>query len=78
MLLESWKDAENKFGEIEYIEKIMKKQPQKIKKQRKIKLDDNDEDGGFEEYYDYVFPEDQNSKGILKMLEKAHLWKKKQ
>ena len=41
----------------------------------------NDEDGdedtsGWEEYYDYIFPDDQAQSKNLKILELAHKWKK--
>jgi crooked neck len=36
-----------------------------------------DEEAGWEEYYDYLFPEDQQAqKKSLKILELAHKWKK--
>lgn len=47
MLLEAWKDLEEQFGEEEHIEAIKKKLPKKVRKRRKIKLnEDNDEDLG--------------------------------
>ena len=37
----------------------------------------NSEAVGWEEYYDYLFPDDQDMKGkSLKILEIAHKWKK--
>ena len=80
MLLEAWKDLEESFGEEEHIETIKKKLPKKVRKRRKIKLnEDNDEDLGsnfcnnlgFEEYYDYIFPEEGNSQKNLKFLQKV-------
>lgn len=35
-----------------------------------------EEETGQEEFYDYVFPSDPGSKGILKMMEKAKAYKK--
>jgi len=35
------------------------------------------EDAGWEEYYDYLFPDDEGEKRNLKILELAHKWKKK-
>ena len=34
------------------------------------------EDAGWEEYYDLMFPDDQEQKKNLKILELAHKWKK--
>jgi hypothetical protein len=31
---------------------------------------------GSEEYYDYIFPDEQAAAPNLKLLERAHLWKK--
>jgi len=31
---------------------------------------------GWEEYYDYIFPDEEDKQGNLKILEKARLWKK--
>lgn len=30
---------------------------------------------GWEEYYDYLFPDDEAGKRNMKLLQKAHLWK---
>jgi crooked neck len=77
MLLEAWKDLEESFGDAELIEAVTKKLPKKVRKRRKIKLqDDNDEDLGthlinclgFEEYYDYIFPEEGVHQKNLKFL----------
>lgn len=32
---------------------------------------------GWEEYYDYIFPDDQQAQSSLKILQMAHLWKKR-
>ena len=48
LLLENWKEIEESIGDIEMIEKIKTKQPKKVKKQRKIKIreGENEEDAG--------------------------------
>ncbi|KRX02037.1 hypothetical protein PPERSA_07682 [Pseudocohnilembus persalinus] len=80
ILLENWKEIEVSFGDQKEIEAIKKKQPQRIIKKRKIisYLEDGslDEDAGQEEYYDYIFPGDKNANGILKMMERAKMFKK--
>ena len=53
-----------------------------MKKRRKVKVvnqetgEELNEDAGWEEYYDYVFPDDMEQKKNLKILEMAHKWKK--
>lgn len=73
LLLEAWlrTDKRNK----QEIEALM---PKKVKRRKQIGAEVAEEDAGWEEYYDYVFPEDNNdssqAKG-LKILEMAHKWK---
>lgn len=33
--------------------------------------------GGFEEYFDYIFPDEQAGQGNVKLLQMAHMWKQK-
>ena len=35
-------------------------------------------DAGWEEYYDYIFPDDEANMPNLKLLQMARLWKKNQ
>ncbi|CAO2578504.1 Crooked neck-like protein 1 [Lemmus lemmus] len=65
MLLESWRER---------VDKLM---PEKVKKRRKVQADDGS-DAGWEEYYDYIFPEDAANQPNLKLLAMAKLWKKQQ
>merc|ERR1719429_786835 len=56
--------------------------PKRIKKRRKIEVDEDapgygDNAGGWEEYFDYIFPEDESAKPNLKLLAMAKMWKKK-
>lgn len=48
--------------------------PKKLKKRRMVVGDDGEEQG-WEEYYDYQFPDDQTAPVNLKILEMAHKWK---
>ena len=48
--------------------------PRKIKKKRMLTADDGSE-LGWEEYYDYQFPDEQKAPANLKILEMAHKWK---
>ena len=68
------------MGDQKAIQKIMAKMPKKVKKQRKVKMteDDNEENVRWDEYYDYIFPGDEGSLKNLKILQKAYNWKNKQ
>merc|ERR1712066_323346 len=50
------------------------------KKRRRIEQDEDApggaDAGGWEEYFDYIFPEDQGAKPNLKLLAMAKMWKK--
>ncbi|KGL75696.1 Crooked neck-like 1, partial [Tinamus guttatus] len=77
MLLESWRNFEQEFGTDTTKERIDKLMPEKIKKRRKLQAEDGS-DAGWEEYYDYIFPEDTANQPNLKLLAMAKLWKKQQ
>eukprot|EP01083_Nonionella_stella_P039532 107504_1 len=75
MLLEAWLQFESVWGDEAQQNKITKKQPHRIKKRRAIKTADGTE-AGYEEYYDYRFPDDQKQKDSLNsLLERAKQWK---
>ena len=46
-----------------------------MKKRRKVQTEDGS-DQGWEEYFDYIFPEDEAAKPNLKLLAMAKMWKK--
>uniref|UniRef100_A0A4X1V3A1 Crooked neck pre-mRNA splicing factor 1 n=1 Tax=Sus scrofa TaxID=9823 RepID=A0A4X1V3A1_PIG len=77
MLLESWRSFEDEFGTVSDKERVDKLMPEKVKKRRKVQADDGS-DAGWEEYYDYIFPEDAANQPNLKLLAMAKLWKKQQ
>ncbi|VDN22252.1 unnamed protein product [Cylicostephanus goldi] len=58
MLLEAWLEAEKKIGDINAIHKVENMMPRRVKKRRQIQTEDG-VDAGWEEYYDYIFPQDQ-------------------
>ncbi len=70
MLLEAWYNFEIKHGDLATQEKIKKQLPRKVKKKRKLYLNDG-LDGGWEEYWDYVFPGDYAVELSLKLLQMA-------
>lgn len=57
---------------------VEKKLPRRIKRKR-MRKDDDGNDLGWEEYFDYQFPDDQGAASSnLKILEMAAKWKKQQ
>ena len=76
MLLEAWLEFEQDRGDQESMEKIQQKIPKKVRKRRKIYQEDGS-DSGWEEYWDYVFPDDRSASSNVKLLQMARLWKQK-
>ncbi len=99
MVLEAWKDQEEKIGDEEKIQAVRSKMPRRVKKQKRIRPTEGEpeapegeeEEGSnkyldemminflidWEEYYDYIFPDDDNQLRNIKILEKAKRWKEK-
>merc|ERR1711971_982315 len=81
LLLESWRDFEFENEDEECIEKVKNLMPKRVKKRRRIEQDEDApggaDAGGWEEYFDYIFPEDEGAKPNLKLLAMAKMWKKK-
>ena len=75
MVLEAWRDFENEKGDMESIAEVQKIMPQRVKKRRKVYQDDGS-DAGWEEYWDYVFPDDVSAAPHLKLLQMARMWKR--
>lgn len=75
MILEAWKEYEIMNDQddtyVEYVQNLM---PKQIRKRRKIIADDGT-DAGWEEYIDYVFPDDESAQPSLKLLALAKKWK---
>jgi len=74
-LLESYRDFEKAYGEAESLTKVQARLPRRIKKKRQIIAEDGTE-GGWEEYWHYVFPDEESQPSALKLLERARAWKK--
>ena len=75
MLLEAWKDFEKEEGDEQSRKVVQDLMPRRVKKRRKIQSEDGT-DQGWEEYFDYIFPEDEAAKPNLKLLAMAKMWKK--
>ncbi|KAF5190025.1 Pre-mrna-splicing factor clf1 [Thalictrum thalictroides] len=73
MLLEEWLNMESSFGGTGDVSLVQNKLPKKLKKRREIVSEDGP--AGYEEYYDYIFPEETAAPN-LKILEAAYKWKK--
>lgn len=76
IVLESWKKQEEKFGDSAAIASINARQPNKVKRKRKIvaaeeQAQDEGEEAGEEEYYDYIFPGEEDGQNLTKILQKA-------
>merc|ERR1712029_340010 len=76
LLLEAWQEFEEEQGDEITQNKVRNLMPKRIKKRRKIESDDPEVDAGWEEYFDYIFPEDEGAKPNLKLLAMAKMWKK--
>jgi crooked neck len=86
LLLEAWRDLEKRLPrsaqmaeQMAGLTEVTKLMPKKVKKRRLITGSAEDEGGddgeGWEEYYDYQFPDDQTAPMNLKILEMARMWK---
>ena len=75
LLLEAWRDFEKESGDEESMQKVLAKMPRRVKKRQKIVSETGVEEG-WEEIFDYIFPEDLAAKPNLRLLAAAKNWKK--
>ncbi|XP_020685724.1 crooked neck-like protein 1 [Dendrobium catenatum] len=75
MLLEEWLNTETGFADLGDVSLVQKKLPRKVKRKRAISLEDG-APAGYEEYIDYIFPDEVAMAPNLKILEAAYKWKK--
>ena len=73
MLLEAWRDFEHERGDESSQEKIIAKMPRRIKRRMRVVDDDGD---GWNEVFDFVFPEDESKTPNLRLLDSAKAWMK--
>ncbi|QDZ19359.1 hypothetical protein A3770_02p18770 [Chloropicon primus] len=76
MLLEAWKAFETESGSPESLKEVEEKMPRQVKRRRPV-MDNNGEEVGMEEYYDYLFPDEAGAAPNLKLLQAAYKWKKR-
>lgn len=74
LLLDAWRGLEKEKGDRENLAAVEAKVPQKLKKKRMVVGEDGREEG-WEEYYDYAFPDDEVRPSGLAILQKAQAWK---
>jgi len=75
MLLEAWRQFEKELDDGVSMKNVDSLMPRRVKKRRKIQSEDGS-DQGWEEYFEYIFPEDEADKPNLKLLAMAKMWKK--
>jgi crooked neck len=78
LLLDAWRALEQEKGNATSVSDVESKLPRRIKRKR-MRKDDDGNDLGWEEYFDYQFPDEQGAASSnLKILEMAAKWKKEQ
>ena len=76
LLLDAWRALEQQKGDAESVIAVEKRLPRRVKRKR-MRKDDDGNDLGWEEYFDYQFPDDDDEgTSNLKILEMAAKWKK--
>ncbi|GAO18172.1 uncharacterized protein UV8b_01247 [Ustilaginoidea virens] len=69
-LLNAWLSFEKEHGSAEDVDKVQKQMPRRTKKRRRL------DDDTFEEYFDYVFPaDDQQARNMTNLMAMAQQWK---
>jgi crooked neck len=76
MLLEEWLNKEVSFGHLGDVTLVQKKAPRKVKRKRPVPSEDGSTTARYEEYMDYIFPDEVALAPNLKILEAAYKWKK--
>jgi len=76
MLLEHWLKLEREHGDEANVEELEKRQPKRVKRRRAVPTEEGQEEA-YEEYMDYIFPDDKPETQNLKILEMARMWKKR-
>ena len=75
LLLDAWRVFEKAKGDNLSLAMVEDKMPRRVKRKR-MRVDENGAELGWEEYFDYHFPDDQDAAASnLKILEMAAKWK---
>lgn len=76
LLLDAWRVFEKARGDAKSVSDVEAKMPRRIKRKR-MRTDEDGAELGWEEYFDYHFPDDEGAASSnLKILEMAAKWKK--
>ncbi|KAL6911157.1 TPR-like protein [Trichoderma evansii] len=75
-LLNAWLSFERTHGTEEDIDAVQQQMPRRIKRRRRVQDDSGDNEDVYEEYFDYVFPaDDQQAKNLSNIMAMAQKWK---
>jgi len=75
LVLDAWMETEQAEADADRVAVVEKRMPKMVKKKRPLGGNDG-EQVGWEEYFDYIYPEEEAKAPSLKILEMAHKWKK--
>ncbi|ORX53650.1 TPR-like protein [Hesseltinella vesiculosa] len=73
LLLDAWKEFEEANGDDDTLQSVKDKEPKVVKKRREA-ADSTEDNVIWEEYFDYIFPDDQEQSSILKLMQMAQAW----
>ncbi|KAM0520217.1 hypothetical protein ACHAPE_003497 [Trichoderma viride] len=75
-LLNAWLSFERTHGTEENVDAVQQQMPRRIKRRRRVQDDSGDNEDVYEEYFDYVFPaDDQQAKNLSNIMAMAQKWK---
>ncbi|EHK40611.1 hypothetical protein TRIATDRAFT_294677 [Trichoderma atroviride IMI 206040] len=75
-LLNAWLSFERTHGTEEDVDAVQQQMPRRIKRRRRVQDDSGDNEDVYEEYFDYVFPaDDQQAKNLSNIMAMAQKWK---
>ena len=69
-------EFESEHGDDSNRANVQRLMPKRVKRRRRVDNEAGGGDAAWEEYFDYIFPEDENAKPNLKLLAMAKMWKK--
>ena len=75
MLLDAWKEYEKTYGSEASLDRVKKLMPRRVIKRKQVTASDGITTR-WEEYADFVFPDDETAKPSLILMSKAKEWKK--
>ncbi|KAH6610907.1 pre-mrna-splicing factor clf-1 [Trichoderma cornu-damae] len=75
-LLNAWLSFERTHGADEDVDAVQKQMPRRVKRRRRVQDDGGGNEDVYEEYFDYVFPsDDQQAKNLSNIMAMAQKWK---